>query len=185
MREKGADRIQEAIDDVEANRLRIRSKRSRLLSLREDLQRAEHATNAATRITQKRLDEANVTANVKGIIARYLVQPSDRVNAGDELVEVIQTDRLRATLWLPDKVAASFDFQAMPWNARVRVSNTEKSWQKGIVREVTPLPHPQTKQAMLEVEVDNGEGTLRAGMWVDAILETSETVQASRKRSLQ
>ena len=185
MRKKGADQILEAIDDIEASRLRLRSNRSRLLSLREDLQRAEHATNAAIRVTQKSLDEASVTANVKGIVARYFVQPSDRVNAGDELVEVIQTDRLRATLWLPDKVAASFDFQAMPWNARIRVSNTEKSWQKGIVREVTPLPHPQTKQAMLEVEVDNGDRTLRTGMWVDAILEPSETAQASRKRSLQ
>lgn len=185
MREKAADQVQQAIDVVDANQLRLRAKRSRLLSLREELQRAEHAAVAATRITQQRLDEASVMANVQGVIARYFVQPAERVNAGDKLVEVIQTDRLKATLWLPDKVAVNFDFHDLPWDARIRASNTEASWQKGIVRNMSPLPYPRTDQAMLEVEIENGEGGLRAGMWVDAILETSDVAQAARQRSLQ
>ncbi len=185
MREKAADEVQQAINGVDANQVRLRAKRSRLLSLREELQRAEHAAVAATHITRQRLDEASVTANVTGVIARCFVQPSERVNAGDKLVEVIQTDRLRATLWLPDKVAVNFDYHDLPRDARIRASNTQASWQKGIVRNMPPLPHPRADQAMLEVEIDNMEGGLRAGMWVDAILETSDVAQAARQRSLQ
>ena len=185
MREKASDQVQQAIDAVDANEVRLRAKRSRLLSLREELQRAEHAAVAATRITEQRLDETSVTTNVKGVIARYFVQPTERVKAGDKLVEVIQTDRLKATLWLPDKVAVNFDLQGLPRDARIRASNTEASWQKGVVRNMPPLPHPRTDQAMLEVEIENNEGGLRAGMWVDAVLETSDVAQVTRQRSLQ
>ena len=185
MREKAIDRVREALDDVDANRVRLRSNRGRLLSLRDELQRWEHGAEAAVRVAQKRLDEANVTASVQGIVAKSFVESSERVKAGDELVEIIQTDRIKATLWLPGTVAADFDFGAFPWKARVRTSNTETSWHTGIVRDVPPLPHPRTEMAMLEVEVDNEKGLLRPGMWVDAVLETSDVAQASRKRSLQ
>ncbi len=48
-----------------------------------------------------------------------------------------------------------------------------------------PLPHPRTEQTMFDVEVDNAGGNLRAGMWVDAILETSNVAQAPSKKSVQ
>lgn len=185
MREKAADQVRQAIDAVDANQLRLRAKRSRLLSLREELQRAEHVAVAATRIAEQRLNEASVVANVKGVIARCFVQPAERVKAGDKLVEVIQTDRLKATLWLPDKVAVDFERQGLPRDARIRASNAEESWQKGVVRNMSPLPHPRTDQAMLEVEIENNEGGLRAGMWIDAVLETSDVAQVERQRSLQ
>jgi len=185
MRDKAIDKGRKAIEDVDANRLRVRSSRSRLLSLREELQQGQHAAEAALGIAKKRLEEGKVTASVKGIVSKAFVTSSEKVKAGDELVEVIQTDRVRATLWLPNSVASEYDFDGFPWDARVRASNTETSWQPGIVQDTSPLPHPGTEQAMLEVEVDNRKGLLRAGMWVDAILETSNMAQASRKGSLQ
>lgn len=185
MREKAIDRVHDAINEIDANELRIRSKRSRLLSMREELRQAEPMAQAAVRIAEQRLPEARIAANVKGIIARRFVQPSDQVKAGDALVEVIQTDRLTATLWLPASVATNVDFQTTPWDAKIRASGTETAWHKGRVRNTAPLPHPQTDQAMLDVEIDNPVGGLRAGMWVDAILESSDVAQASRERSMQ
>lgn len=185
MREKAVDKVHDAIADVDANQLRIRGKRSRLLSVREELQQAVPVAEAAVRIAEQRLAGAKVTANVKGIIARSHVQVSDKVKAGDALVELIQTDRLTATLWLPAHVAASRDFQTPAWDARLRASNTEMAWHKGTVHNRPPLPHPQADQAMLDVEIDNRGGVLRAGMWVDAVLETSDVAQASRERSVQ
>ena len=185
MREKAVDKVHDAIAEVDANQLRIRSKRSRLLSLREELQQTEPLAEAAVRIAEQRLAEAKITANVKGIIAQRYVQPSDKVKAGDALVELIQTDRLTATLWLPARVATSRDFQTPAWDARLRASNTEMAWHKGTVQNTAPLPHPQADHAMLDVEIDNRGGVLRAGMWVDAVLETSDVTQASRERSVQ
>ncbi len=185
LREEMLDEFQETIDKVEASQVRIRAKRARLLSFRQELSRAEHGAVAAIQITQQRMGEAVVTAEAEGVIARYLVQPSQAVSAGDELVEVIQTDRLKATLWLPDKLASSFDPRDRPWYARVRSSNGEAPWHAAVVRDAMPLPHPRTEQTVFDVEVDNTKGNLRAGMWVDAILETSNVAQTPSRKSVQ
>jgi multidrug efflux pump subunit AcrA (membrane-fusion protein) len=172
LRDDTTEELEDGIEEGSAGRLRIRSSRSRLLSLRQQLQRSEHAAKGATELIRQHIKEATLEANADGVVARLLAQPSASVEAGDELLEVIQTDRVKVVLWLPDQaVRRHFTPLRGQWFARVRVANSQTPWLDAIVRDLAPELHPQTNQAMLELDVDNSAGHLHAGMVLDAILE--------------
>jgi hypothetical protein len=119
------------------------------------------------------------------MVARCLVQESSAVRAGDDLVELIQTDRVKVALWLPaDPSATLFGRRDGPWTARVRGPAGDAPWLPAEVGPLSPEPHPQTARTMLELEIDNRDGILHAGMVVDAILEIRDQSFTTGRRTM-
>ncbi len=177
-REEADAEIEDALDEATVGRLRLRANEGRLLSLRRQAVRAQHTAQAMVKLLKEQLQQSEVLAPLEGVVAQCFVQRADTVQAGDQLVEVIQTNRVKVVLWLPDDASvAQLARRERQWTARVRLPGGDASWIAAQVGELAPEPNPRTGQTMLELELDNPAGNLRAGMAVDAILEVADAAE--------
>ncbi len=143
------------------------------------VQAADAAANAA------RAQRANAAAEVQrltvrapfdGIVERQITTQGSVVQAGDELVSIIDPRMLE----LGAGVAAADAFQARP-GARValRVTGAADSVIVARIVRVAPSLDPVTRQLRVTVLVPNADGRIPAGAWAEGTLLNTTTTRRS------
>ena len=89
------------------------------------------------------------------------------VSAGDEVLRIIRTDRVKVQLWIAPNRLACGEFK---FEARIQQKDAGDRWVEAKVLGVSDLPHPRTGQYLVEVEVDNRDDQFRPGGFVRAQL---------------
>jgi len=181
-------------------RLSAESRREQLEQARSELERAEADLSGASRLRGENLasqseylarkaDVAAARAQVRaarlaiedtsppapfnGVLNRRPVELGDEVQPGDPLVELVQTDRLKATGRVPQQQAGRLE-RGQP----VRVVLLDGRQLRGTLTFIASAAHPETRSFRIEAQLDNPErlrvagstATLRIGL--DEVLAT-------------
>lgn len=150
-----------ALDEARAEAL---ARRGALTVANAEVSRARAALGAAS-LQRARADVRGRWPETQGprrVAARH-VDEGARVSVGDPIVDLVDLDPLLTVL----QVGAD-DYQRLSVGQAVRVSGPGGVEAAARVARVAPVFDPVSRQARLEVEVDNPDGTLQPGMFVRA-----------------
>ncbi|MBM4090708.1 MAG: HlyD family efflux transporter periplasmic adaptor subunit [Planctomycetes bacterium] len=162
-------RIEDRLATARRDQARLRMELARLRSLRRDLGEGIAATRVAWRTAEEALAQhASIKAPVEGVISLCEPEAREVVQAGSPLFRIMQTDRVRAMLWIP---ARQCDEITVGATVRVRQDDPAARWYSGTVASISAQTDPRTGQYLAEVEVPNGDSGLQPGRHVSAYLE--------------
>jgi membrane fusion protein, multidrug efflux system len=115
-----------------------------------------------------RVREGQIDAPISGIVDRVSVEVGEHVNAGQAVIRLVDIDRVKAVLNVPEKDVAYFtrgqsvDLAVIIGGAEHRVAGT--------IEHVALTADPVSRTYPVKVLADNPEGHLRPGMIVSARL---------------
>jgi multidrug efflux pump subunit AcrA (membrane-fusion protein) len=161
----------DALAQARAGRTRLQMEIVRLERLGQELEDGQTRAHAAWKTGQEALARyARVTAPMRGTISECQVHSDERVSAGDELLKIIQTDRVQVLVWVPP---ARLTDGEQSFAARIRQPGMGNRWVTAESVRISSLPHPRTGQYLVEFELNNGDNRFEPGCIVDARLTQS------------
>lgn len=127
------------------------------------------AARAALQVAQVALDKSTLSAPVAGVLDRLLVDRGEYVTAGSPAAVLVQVDRLKVLVDVPEK-----DVPFLKVGNRVEVDSSQLEGagapsRTGTLIHLAYKADPATRTFRAKIEVDNGDGLLRPGMIVRAV----------------
>ncbi len=143
----------------------------------EDARKSFEQAQAQLRLAKVALEKSTLRSPVDGILDRLLVDRGEYVAEGASAAVVMQVNRLRALVDVPEK-----DIQALSLGGKAQViaASVEGSSGSGIPGEVVYLSYqadPATRTYLAKIAVDNSAGSLRPGMIVQVNFTLRELTQ--------
>ncbi|TWT95807.1 Toluene efflux pump periplasmic linker protein TtgA precursor [Botrimarina colliarenosi] len=192
-----------AASDVERNR------RARAAITDSEFQNAitlRAQAQAAQEVTQKNLEDSVLLSPVSGVIARRLVEAGESVNPNETIYEVVENDRLRLVVNVPEarvrelelrrrqvtearrKGLDAADPESGVFRAHVRLEGADlygADWPAIEAQVYRVAQRADTVTGLFEVEVvvDNDSGLLRPGMVATAEIVTDRVLAYSAPES--
>lgn len=123
-----------------------------------DVRRSEVA------LAKNALAEATIYAPFDGIIEERLSAAGGYVQAGDPVVRMLRTDRVRFLGSAPEKQA---DLIRVGQDIEIRVGNEQEARTAKITR-LRPQIDPNSRALMFEADVENSDLVLRPGLFAEA-----------------
>lgn len=148
---------------------RVRKLQQEGYASRQELDDAESAfAVAAATLERSRvaLEKSSVKSPVAGVLDRRLVERGEYVHEGTAVASVVQVDRLKVLVDLPEK---DVPFLQVGQTVRVRgaeINGRQPASRQGVIRHIAYKADPATRTYRTKVEVDNADGALRPGMIV-------------------
>ena len=102
-----------------------------------------------------------------GTVSECDVSAGEWVATGDEVLRIIETDRVTALLWVS---ADQLAYIAEGSVVRVRQEWAADAWQKGTVLRISQQPEPRTGRYTADVRLANPLNRFQPGRFVDARL---------------
>jgi len=169
--------LQARLDQVRADHKLAEQEFKRLIELRErgisspqEYDRA--ATKAESTAAQLKMAEIDFNHSVirsefDGVVDRVFTEPGEFVSVGKPLVRLVQVDRLKVLVGIPERDVPRFKtgdsvtlrFDALPERDIV-----------GRIHQIATTAEPSTRTFITEIEVENTDGVLKPGMIARAAL---------------
>jgi multidrug efflux pump subunit AcrA (membrane-fusion protein) len=102
-----------------------------------------------------------VRAPFDGYLSDWLVKPGEYVQAGTEMVDLVNTDTLKLVYRIPEQFAAKLDNQQ---EVEIFVKAYPEKTFKGVVRFIAPVVDKKTSTILIKAEVENPNQDLWPGM---------------------
>lgn len=168
-RQAALDRARSEAELRTVSRDRLRRLRDEKLISPQEYDNAAAAQDAAAaelRQAQVALEKSTLYAPINGVLDKWLVDRGEYVTAGMAVAELVQVDRLKVLLEVPEK-----DVQFLSLGEKVSLTPAQVNQTGGeeFAGEVIHLAYkadPLTRTYTAKVEVANGGGRLRPGMIV-------------------
>lgn len=154
----------QALDDAESRYLAALAQ--------VDLARAQLTQNSA-RLEELRINLQNtsVVSPVDGFVGKRTVDPGAMVNTNTAIASVVDISRLRLVANIVEK---DLRMVGVGDEATVEVDAYPGEKFSGKIARVSPVLDPSTRTAAMEVEIPNGDGKLRPGMYARINLTVEE-----------
>ena len=129
---------------------------------------------ASVKIVETRFDKHSITAPKSGMVVELSVEAGEWIEAGKPVARLIGIDPIRVECFVdgneygPELVGQTVHFQTAALSDDGETADLR--W-TGRVSFVSPELHPVTGQSRLWAEIDNPDGTLRAGMRGRLVIE--------------
>ncbi|NUQ62311.1 MAG: HlyD family efflux transporter periplasmic adaptor subunit [Pirellulales bacterium] len=169
LRELADERAATAESRTKEALLEVRMKRSMIDTMQENIESLESQTRVAQRTAEDVLRRYTaVAAPAPATVSDCPVKPHERVSVGQPLATLIETKRIKALVWIPMQHVARVRTGA---SVTVRAETSRDRVYEGKIARISPQPHPRTGQYLAEVVLENNDGRLRPGMFVDARID--------------
>jgi membrane fusion protein (multidrug efflux system) len=129
------------------------------------------AADARAGLAQKGLSDATVRAPFSGEIVERRVDIGEYVAPGHTIATLVETRVLRVELAVPESATASVKVGGSVTFGVAAYPGREFT---GVLLRLSPKLRTQSRDQLVEVEVDNTSGALRPGMFVTADLTVGE-----------
>jgi len=136
-------------------------------------QAAQHRASVA--LADKKLRDTVIRAPFAGRVKDRMVAPGQYVKVQTPVMVIVDTQRLRARLKVPEKVAA---WVAVGQPVKVQVEAWPNRSFEGTVSRMNPSVDPQTRSFDVEALLDNADGALKPGFFARASIVSSRVDQA-------
>jgi membrane fusion protein (multidrug efflux system) len=143
----------------------------------EDASKSFEQAQAQFRLSQVALDKSTLSSPVDGILDQLMVDRGEYVTEGTPVAVVMQVDRLRALVDVPEKDILNL---AVGKKAQVFIAPVEGADGPGFAGEIIHLSYqadPATRTYQAKIAVDNTTNLLRPGMIVQVGFTRRELVQ--------
>ncbi len=120
---------------------------------------------ATLNLTKKKLKDTRILAPISGIITEKFVDAGEYVEAADKLLNIVKIDPIKALFFLPEKYAA----EVVPGKTvTIKVDAYPNEAFTGEVYFVNPKVKVETRRIACYARINNPEGKLRPGFFVNA-----------------
>ncbi|MBW2147353.1 MAG: efflux RND transporter periplasmic adaptor subunit [Deltaproteobacteria bacterium] len=123
------------------------------------------SSQAAYKMAQIELNRGTVKAPMDGIINSVPVELGEFVHRGDHLADLVQVDRLKAEVAIPERYVAGI---RPGTRVTLRVDPYPDKTFIGTITHVSLVADEKTRTFLSKVRVDNKKGLLKSGMIVKA-----------------
>ena len=130
---------------------------------------------ASVALADKKLRDTVIRAPFAGRVKERMVAPGQYVKVQTPVMVIVDTQRLRARLKVPEKVAA---WVAVGQPVKVQVEAYPGRSFEGKVSRMNPSVDPQTRSFDVEALLDNADGALKPGFFARASIVSSRVDQA-------
>jgi membrane fusion protein (multidrug efflux system) len=130
---------------------------------------------ASVALADKKLRDTVIRAPFGGQVKDRMVSPGQYVKVQTPVMVIVDSNRLRARLKVPEKMAA---WVAVGQPVKVLVEAYPDRAFEGTVWRMSPSVDPQTRSFDVEALLENGEGLLKPGFFARASIVTSRVDQA-------
>lgn len=134
------------------------------ISSSQDLDRArtEHEVQRANlRLNEIRLAQSVIEAPIGGIVDKLYMEEGEYASAGSHLVRIVQIDKVKAIVGLPEREVAAF---SLGDSVEVTVDAYPGRVFAGTIYRIATSAEQTTRTFATEIELDNAEGLLRPGI---------------------
>jgi membrane fusion protein (multidrug efflux system) len=135
----------------------------------EDGRQAFEVAGANLKAARVALDKSTLTSPVDGVLDRLFVDQGEYIAAGDPAALVVQVDRLKALVDVPEK---DVSFLRVGQEVRIYTAAMNAGAKEGFDCEIIYLAYkadPTTRTYLAKIAVDNQKGRLRPGMIIKAV----------------
>lgn len=134
------------------------------------------AAQAAQALAREHVNDAAVRAPFKARVAERLVEPGQRVGPNTPLLRLVDTSQLELSAALAgNEVALVREGQPV----ELYIEGMDGHRVTGVVSRISPAADATTRRVPVYIRVDNGHGTLRAGLFAHGriTVDSAETVR--------
>lgn len=110
------------------------------------------------------LEKSTVRAPVNGILDNRIVDRGEYIKAGDPVAVVVQVDRLKAMVDVPEKDVRYFHVGEEVAVIQAQIDTGEEVHRDGKLVHLSYNADPMTRTYLAKIEIDNKDGGLRPGM---------------------
>jgi len=133
------------------------------------------ASEATAKLADRQLRDTTIRAPFDGYVQKRLVNLGEYVKVQTPVMVIVATDRLRARLKVPEKMAA---WVAVGQPVKVQVEAYPERAFEGAVSRMNPSVDPQTRSFDVEALLENRDGVLKPGFFARASIVSSRVDQA-------
>jgi multidrug efflux pump subunit AcrA (membrane-fusion protein) len=130
---------------------------------------------ASVALAGKKLSDTVIRAPFEGHVKDRMVSPGQYVKVQTPVMVIVDTNRLRARLKVPEKMAG---WVAVGQPVKVQVEAYPLRSFEGAVSRMNPSVDPQTRAFDVEALLDNRDGVLKPGFFARASIVSSRVDQA-------
>ncbi|WP_432822231.1 efflux RND transporter periplasmic adaptor subunit [Trichloromonas sp.] len=132
----------------------------------EDASCAYEVAAAELRQAQVAIEQSSLNSPVAGVLDRLLVDRGEHVSAGTPVASVVQVDRLKVVLDVPEKDVAYLHAGERVQVVQATINGPQEAGVAGELIHLAYKADPVTRTYQAKIAVDNAEGRLRPGMIV-------------------
>lgn len=165
------DLLRARMDEIEAQLELAREDSTRLARLQErgagtpqDASRAStqvRVLEANLRTARINLERSEVRAPVGGVIDSLQQEESEFVDAGFPLARIVQVDRVKVVVGLPER---DVPFFRRGGRVEVRLDALPDRRFEGVIHTISTTASPGTRTFRTQIEIPNDDGEIRPGM---------------------
>lgn len=133
----------------------------------DELKAQLQSSESARKLAEKKLADATIRAPFPGAVARRHVSPGEFLRVQSPVMVLVRTDRLRARLAVPERWAGALETGT---KVEVRVEAYPNEVFVGRLERINPSVSPETRTFEVEALLDNPDGRLKPGFFVNAAL---------------
>lgn len=130
----------------------------------DTLQAAVESNKAKVKSSLASLNEKEIMAPFNGVLGAFKVQAGDYVSSGDPLVDLVNSDQLKAEFSVPQNFKPELKL-----NQSVKITTSaypNKSF-NGTVTYISPSVDPATRSIAIQAVINNKQQELSPGMFVN------------------
>ena len=125
---------------------------------------AYEAARQNLQLAQIAVDKSSVRAPVAGVLDKRYVERGEYIKAGDPVAVLVQVDKLKALVEVPEKDVRYFHKGEEVSVIQAQIDTGEELLRKGKLVHLAYKANPQTRTYLAKIEVDNRDEQLRPGM---------------------
>jgi membrane fusion protein (multidrug efflux system) len=125
---------------------------------------AYEAARQNLKLAKIALEKSTVKAPVSGVLDRRFVERGEYIGAGDPVALVVQVDKLKALVEVPEKDVRYLHKGEKVSVIQAQIDTGEELFRLGELVHLAYKADPQTRTYRAKIEVDNQDGQLRPGM---------------------
>ncbi len=155
----------EELDGAQAAFQRARAAHEEAVQQVEQLKAQFQSSEAARRLAEKKLADAEIRAPFPGAVKERRVSPGEFLKVQSPVMVLVRTDRLRARLAVPEKWAGVLKTGT---EVELRVEAYPDEVFRGRIERINPAVAQETRTFEVEALLDNADGKLKPGFFAQA-----------------
>ncbi len=156
---------QQELDESQARYKGARAAYEEAVQEVENLKAQLQSSEAARKLAEKKLADANIRAPFPGAIKERRVSPGEFLRVQSPVAVIVRTDRLRARINVPEKWAGSLKLGE---TVEVKVEAYPNETFRGRLERINPSVSSETRTFEVEAMVPNPGDRLKPGFFVQA-----------------
>lgn len=157
----------EQMDEAQTAHQRARAAHEVSVQEVDELKAQLQSSDSALKLAEKKLADATIRAPFPGAVARRQVSPGEFLGVQSPVMVLVRTDRLRARLGVPERWAGALETGT---RVDIRVEAYPNEVFVGRLERINPSVSPETRTFEVEALLDNADGRLKPGFFVNAAL---------------